>query len=130
MAEAVPGPDAIEVEIAREIARIHEMSYGEPAWNVDVAIHQSFVAIVMDIELTHAERTLLDAGNVESVTLTREAFQTAIAPTFTAIVEHATGRRVSSFGSRTVLRDEQPWSLGVFRFDGLLIDPEGVLEER
>jgi uncharacterized protein YbcI len=118
MVDGIPGPEAISEEIAREISRVHEVSYGEVAWNVDVAIHERFVAVVMDIELSHAERILIDAGNHASVAHTREAFQVAIAPTFTAIVEHATGRRVASFGARTMIEDPQPWSLEVFRFDG------------
>jgi uncharacterized protein YbcI len=113
-----PGPEAIEEEIAREVGRIHEATYGTAASKVEVAIHPDFVAVVIDIALTRAEQTLLETGNVDAVTHTREAFQQVIAPSFIAIVEHATGRRVSSVGSRTVLHDARPWSLEVYRLDG------------
>jgi uncharacterized protein YbcI len=114
-----PGPEAIEEEIAREVSRIHEATYGTSVENVEVAIHPRFVAIVTDFVLTRAEETLLESGNADSVTDTREAFQQVVAASFIAIVEHATGHRVSSVGSRTVVRAPQPWSLEVFRFDGI-----------
>ncbi len=45
--------------------------------------------------------------------LTREAFQQAIAPTFTAIIEHATGRQVLSFIS--AMNIEPLYSIEFFR---------------
>ena len=64
---------------------------------IDVQISDDTVMIVIDVELTPAERTLIDASQHEAVKATREAFQQAIAATFGAIVERATGRRVESF---------------------------------
>ncbi len=113
-----PGPEAVEEKIAREVSRIHEASYGTVASSVEVAIHPGFVVVVTDIVLSNAEQTLLETGNLETVTHMREAFQQVIAPSFIAIVEHATGRRVSSVGSRTVLDVPQPWSLEVYLLDG------------
>jgi uncharacterized protein YbcI len=111
--------DAKEVkeEIARELSQVHEESYGQRASNLDVAIHSTFIAVTMDIELSPAEVVLIDAGNPDSVKITREAFQEAIEPTFKAIVERATGRTVRSFASRTILDEDGPWSVEVFRLE-------------
>ena len=46
-----------------------------------------------------AEQTLIDGGRSDTVLETRAAFQQAIEPTFSAIVERATGRRVTKFFS-------------------------------
>ena len=93
------GPSAaqIEAEIVEELLRVHEGSYGTGASNIDVHLGHDMVLAVIDVDLTAAERTLLSAGEGAAVKTTREAFQHAIAPTFTAIVERATGRRVTGF---------------------------------
>jgi uncharacterized protein YbcI len=71
------------------------------------------VLAVIDVVLTPAERTLLEAGELEAVKVTREAFQQAIAPTFLAIIEHATGRQVLSFIS--AMNVEPLYSIEFFR---------------
>jgi uncharacterized protein YbcI len=108
-------PEAVKSEIARELVRVHEDNYGAGAQNVQVSLHEDFVAVILDVVLSGAEETLVGANCETAVQHGREAFQVAIAPTFKAIVERATGRRVQSFTSRTVIEDENPWSLEVFR---------------
>jgi uncharacterized protein YbcI len=104
------------VEIGREIALLHEHSYGEPVATPQVSVEEGFVAVLMDIELWKAEQTLIGAGHTEQVRRTREAYQDAVRATFTAIVERATGRRVVGFTSRTVIDEESgSWSVEVFR---------------
>jgi len=102
-----------QVEIAREIERVHDEAYGGALSNIDVQIMGDVVVIVMDVEFNRAEQTLVNAGNATSVRETREAFQDAIAPTFKAIVERATGRTVASFASRMIM--DPPWSAEIFR---------------
>jgi uncharacterized protein YbcI len=118
--ESPPGPEAIREEIARELVRVHEDSYGATASNVEIALHDRFVAVIMDIELSRAEETLVGSGNAKSVKVSREAFQNAIADTFVAIVERATGRRVISFANTAVVEAGPPWAMEVFRLDGVL----------
>lgn len=115
MADEAASAEAAKEEIAREIARVHADSYGEPATNVQVSLHPGFVAVLMDVRLSRAEETLLDAGHSDSVRETRETFQVAIAPIFSAIVERAIGRRVESFASSTIVEGSRPWSVEVFR---------------
>jgi uncharacterized protein YbcI len=102
-------------EIAREIVKVHQESYGTSARKVQVALHDDFIAVVLDLDLTQAERTLIERGNSDSVKATREAFQEAIEPTFTAIVERAVGRRVIGFASRTIVGTGGSWSIEAFR---------------
>ncbi len=91
-------------QIASEMHDVHESAYGTGAETVDVYMVDDVVMVWLnDLELTLAERSLLDGGNSEAVLQTRAAFQEAIEPTFTAIVERATGRRVADFLSTTSL---------------------------
>jgi len=108
-------PEAVKSEIARELVRVHEENYGASATNVQISLHEDFISVILDIVLSGAEQTLVGANCENAVQHGREAFQVAIAPTFKAIVERATGRRVEGFTSRTVIDDERPWSLEVFR---------------
>jgi uncharacterized protein YbcI len=114
MSEA-PSAEQVKDEIAREIARVHEDSYGVAASHVDVALHESFVVVLMDVGLTRGEQTLVDAGSSETVVASREAFQMAIAATFSAIVERATGRRVEQFASRSTIDEGGAWASEIFR---------------
>jgi uncharacterized protein YbcI len=102
-------------EIAREIVKVHQESYGASAQKVQVALHDDFIAVILDLDLTQAERTLVERGNGDSVKATREAFQEAIEPTFTAIVERAVGKRVIGFASRTIVGPNGSWSIEAFR---------------
>jgi len=101
-------------DIAAEILRVHRDSYGTGARDVEVHILTEAVMVILDIELTPAERTLMGANREDAVKETRETFLDAIAPTFKAIVEHATGRRVSSFLGAISL--EPLYAVELFRF--------------
>jgi uncharacterized protein YbcI len=113
--EGAPSAQQVRDEIAREILRVHEESYGTGATGIDVQIAEDSVLIVIDVELTPAERTLVAASQYEAVKATREAFQQAIAATFGAIVERATGRRVVSFLS--AMSVESMYSVEFFRLE-------------
>lgn len=92
-----PSRAEVETAIADELLKVHEESYGTGASKIHVQVSGDIVVAVIDVELTPAEETLLEAGETDAVKVTREAFQQAIAPTFIALVEHATGRTVVSF---------------------------------
>jgi uncharacterized protein YbcI len=111
--------EAVREEIATEILRVHEEAYGVGANAIKVHLLDDIVLVVIDCVLATSERTLLEAGKGDAVQATREAFQDAIAPTFTAIVERATGRRVDAFVSR--MNMELLFSIELFR-----LRPSGV----
>jgi uncharacterized protein YbcI len=89
-----------EEEIRRELVQIHEESYGAGITATEVYILDTAVLVILDVELTPAERTLLDSGKVDAVRRIREDYQEVIGSTFIAVVERATGRRVTSWVSR------------------------------
>jgi uncharacterized protein YbcI len=99
MTESPADAGPIEAQISQEIVRIHEDSYGVGVRGIATHLIDDLVLIVMDVELTAAERTLLDGGNSKAIRTQREAYQSVIGPTFSAVVERATGRRVVSFMS-------------------------------
>jgi len=106
---------AVKDEILREILRVHEESYGAGMNNAQVHVSEEFVLVILDVELAISERTLMEAGRGEAVKTMRESFQGAIAPTFTAIIERATGRRVRNFISAMSL--EPVYSIELFRLE-------------
>jgi uncharacterized protein YbcI len=103
----------IEQQISDEIVRVHEESYGVGAERIATHYLEDVVFILIDVVLTPAEKTLLEGDQAEAVRTTRESYQVAIEPTFKAVVEHATGRRVESFVSR--MNVTPPYSVEIFR---------------
>lgn len=107
--------EAAREEIRREILKVHEEAYGSGAWNMDVHILEDTVLLLIDVDLSRSEQTLVQADQSDAVKQMREAFQVAIEPTFTAIIERATGRRVRSFHSAMSM--EPVYSIELFRLD-------------
>jgi len=102
-------------EISREILDLHHESYGTGASNVSVQISPDLIVVIIDVELSPAERTLLGAGQSDAVKSMRESFQVAVSSSFKAIVERATGRRVSSFYSGMSL--DPIYTIELFRLE-------------
>ena len=93
-------------QIAAEILAVHQNSYGVGASEVTAHLLDDMVVVMIDgLELTKLEKLLIENGNGQSVLDMRSSFQQAIKPTFSAIVERATGRRVRTFFSNTDLTD-------------------------
>jgi uncharacterized protein YbcI len=108
-----PTREQVEGLIADEIIRIHEESYGAGATNVESHVIENSVLVILDLEVTQAEQTLLDAGKGDAVRKTREDFQEAVGATFIAVVERATGRRVTTWISRMSV--DPVYSVELFR---------------
>lgn len=112
-ADSASTGDARE-QIAAEALRVHAETYGTGAARAVVHILDDVVIVLLEgLDLPANERTLIDGGHNEVVLSTRAAFQREIGPTFKAIVERATGRRVTSFLSNTCL--ETLYSIEIFR---------------
>jgi uncharacterized protein YbcI len=109
----LPTREQAEDEIVLELIRVHEESYGAGASKVVAHVLDDSVLVILDLEVTEAERTMLDGGKGEAVRRMREDFQEVIGPTFIAIVERATGRRVVGFVSR--MNVDPAYSVEVFR---------------
>lgn len=112
-----------EARISREVAALHEESYGAPPRNVRTHVLDDAVLCVIDIDLLPHERTLLDNGlGTESIHAVRTDFQRTIRSTFVAAVEHSTGRRVTGFISDTHL--DPPFTVEFFRLASEHADPD------
>jgi len=103
-----PSANEVRDEIALEILRIHEESYGRGAALAETHISDDWVIVVLDqLELLPNEQFLVDKGQLDTVTHVRHQYQLAIQDTFRAAVERATGRRVIGFASTTSVGDER-----------------------
>jgi uncharacterized protein YbcI len=110
-----PGVAAMEEEIAREVLAIHLDSYGCGADSVRAHVLDDFVVVLLDgLELQPNEAFLIAEGESEAVTTVRRQFQQAIATSFAAVVERATGRRVIGFASQQQV-SEPRFAIEVFR---------------
>ena len=114
-AERDPAAAGIAEQIATELERVLQDSYGTGSSHTQVQIAPDLVVAVMDVQLTRAEETLLESGKGESIKTLRESYQEAIGPTFKAIVERATGRRVASFMS--MMSVEPTFAVELFRLE-------------
>jgi uncharacterized protein YbcI len=75
------------------------------------------VIVLLDgLELLPNEEFLISQGHEEVVASVRTQFQQAIAPTFRAAVERATGRRVIGFASHIQV-DEPRFMAEIFRLE-------------
>jgi uncharacterized protein YbcI len=86
--------------VGNAIARIHRDRYGRGATTVRTVINREYVVAFLHDIYTPAERTLLEAGKWETVKETRQAFQMAMGPEFSAAVEEIMGRKVIAFMSQ------------------------------
>jgi uncharacterized protein YbcI len=111
-------PTGVEVrdEIAREILRIHEESYGKGAGRAHALVMEDWVTVVLDdLELLPNEEFLVGKGRHEVVTQVRTQYQQAIRSSFEAAIERATGRRVVGFASAVSLEDEPRFVAEIFK---------------
>ena len=91
-----------ENDISRDLAAIQRDSYGESVRRIQTTILDDSVISILDVELLPHERTLLQGDKgAETVCEVRRSYQRAIGPSFIAVVERATGRRVVAFLSET-----------------------------
>ncbi len=96
----------VREEVAREILRIYEESYGTGAANAETLVGESWVIVVLDgLELLPNERFLVENGQQETVMEVRTRYQHAIRSNFSAAIERATGRTVIGFASTTSIEE-------------------------
>ena len=86
--------------ISDGIQRLHREFYGRGAATARTVIQRDYVATFLEDIYTPAEKTLVKAGETESVKQARWAFQRAMEEQFTKVVEEATGRKVIAFMSQ------------------------------
>jgi uncharacterized protein YbcI len=82
------------------ITRLHRDHYGRGASITRVVYQRNFLTVYLEDIYTPAERTLIEAGDFETVTTTRQAFQMTMRQPFSDAIEEATGREVIAFMSQ------------------------------
>jgi len=92
--------NAAAAAVTNGIVGLHREFYGRGATTARTYITESAVFCLMEDIFTAAERTLIEAGRMETVRQTRLEFQDAMRARFTEVVEAATGRRVVGFLSQ------------------------------
>jgi uncharacterized protein YbcI len=104
-------------EIAREILRIYEESYGTGAKRAEALVSESWVIVVLDgLELLPNEKFLVENGKQDTVLQVRSQYQQAIRSSFSAAIERATGRTVIGFSSTTSV-EEPRFMAEIFRLE-------------
>jgi uncharacterized protein YbcI len=98
------GPPVTEVNdvglaIANALTRLHRQHYGRGAASARTIMGRDHVVVFLEDIYTTVERTLIDAGEFETVRQTRHGFQTIMRQSFSQVVEEKLGRRVIAFMS-------------------------------
>lgn len=112
-----PTHTEVRDEVAREILRIYEESYGAGAANAETLVGDNWVIVVLDgLQLLPNEKFLVESGERDTVMQVRTRYQHAIRSSFSAAIERATGRTVVGFASTTSL-EEPRFMAEVFRLE-------------
>ena len=112
-----PTRNEVRDEVAREILRIYEESYGTGAANAETLVADNWVIVVLDgLHLLPNEQFLVENGRQDTVMQVRTQYQHAIRSNFSAAIERATGRTVIGFASTTSL-EEPRFMAEVFRLE-------------
>jgi uncharacterized protein YbcI len=112
-----PSLREVRDEVAREVLRIYEESYGTGAANAETLVGENWVIVVLDgLELLPNEKFLVENGQQETVMEVRTRYQHAIRSSFSAAVERATGRTVVGFASTTSI-EEPRFMAEVFKLE-------------
>jgi uncharacterized protein YbcI len=86
--------------ISDGMQRMHREFYGRGATTARTVIQRDYVATFLEDVYAPAEKTLIKAGESESVKQARSAFQRAMEDQFIRLVEEAMGRKVIAFMSQ------------------------------
>ena len=112
-----PTRGEVRDEVAREILRIYEESYGTGAANAETLVADNWVIVVLEgLQLLPNEQFLVENGQLDTVMEVRTRYQHAIRSSFSAAIERATGRTVVGFASTTSL-EEPRFMAEVFRLE-------------
>jgi uncharacterized protein YbcI len=105
--------------VATAISRLHREHYGRGASTARALIQRNYVVVFLEDIYTPGERTLIEAGDFDTVQETRDAFQRAMRPTFTDAVERIMGRKVVAFLSQVHVDPDLSVETFVLESDGI-----------
>lgn len=99
-AAAKAGLKSQATAISNGIGSLHREHYGRGADRIRTVIHQDIVLTTLEDCFTTVEKKMVDEGAFLQVREMRILFQDWMRPSFTEVVEEATGRTVTSFFSQ------------------------------
>jgi uncharacterized protein YbcI len=108
----------LAASISRAVVRAIAETTGRGPTKARTTIGQDSIFVVVRDTLTKGERTLVDAGDSDTVLRLREAWQRVMHGSLNAEIERLTGRRVIGFMSANHVEPD----LGVEIF---ILDPDG-----
>jgi uncharacterized protein YbcI len=86
--------------VGTAITRLHREHYGRGATTTRTLVQRNCIVVLLEDLYTPVERTLIEAGNEDTVKETRQKFQVAMGPAFSAAVEEIMERKVIAFMSQ------------------------------
>jgi uncharacterized protein YbcI len=95
----VPHTNAVQA-ISSEVAHIHATAYRQSVDRISTTIDADSIVCELRIMLSPDEASLLGT-RARNVSEDREALDHTLGPTLSAVIERATGRRVSAFLTKT-----------------------------
>jgi uncharacterized protein YbcI len=93
-------------QISTSLVELHRRFYGKGPTGAKTEMLDNMVVCTLVGGVTTVERTLIEAGDHESVYRTRLGFQQAMEDDFRRIVEESTGRKVIAYMSAVHLDPE------------------------
>lgn len=101
MASETPGSvdGALNAAITRAVVRVHSQYVGRGPTKAQTFYRGPVVVTVMENAMTKAERSLVDAGEIDTVLGMRQKFQRTMRDDLVAEIERLTGRTVVAFMS-------------------------------
>jgi uncharacterized protein YbcI len=122
-----PGEDRRTAQaISNAITKLQHDHYGRGPETVRTVVGYDHITTFLENTLMPAERTLLDAGEVDAVRNSRLAFQRAMKERFVTAVEELSGRKVRAFLSQVSLDPDIAVEVFVLERGDADAAPEGV----
>lgn len=92
-----PVGGALNAAVARAIVRYSAHQFGRGPTKAQAFYHDSIMVIVLEDQLTQAERSLVTGGQADAVEGTRRGFQELMRPYLRSTIERLTGCNVRAF---------------------------------
>jgi uncharacterized protein YbcI len=112
--------------ISNAITKLQRDHYGRGPESVRTVVGYDHIITFLENTFMPAERTLLDAGEVDAVRNTRLAFQRAMEERFRNTVEELSGRKVRVFLSQVSLNPDVSVEIFVLERRDTKQAPEGL----
>lgn len=103
----LPSRGQVAAQITNGIVGLFSQYYGRGPVRAKSYVFDNYTLTVLEDTLTTAETTLVESGREEMVREFRIAFQTEMAESFHAVVEHATSCKVVTYQSQLAFHPDR-----------------------